>query len=112
MKLERESGLLRMYLGLFITMAVGKKIQKSLFLILKKLGPFIKAVGKMLKVNLCINGFFSHRKPLPVKIIQNIWYLIFLGDFLSKSIYSKKIYIFEQKSKINSHNHCNWYKMA
>ena len=72
MKLERESGLLRMYLGLFITMAVGKKIQKSLFLILKKLGPFIKAVSKKLKVILCICEFLSHRKPLRIKIIQNI----------------------------------------
>ena len=67
--------------SLFITIAIDRKSQKSLFLILKKLGPFIKAVGKMLKVNLCINGFFSCRKPLRVKITQNILYLIFFGFF-------------------------------
>ena len=72
MTLKQESGLLRMYLSLFITIAIDKKLQKSLFLILKKLGPFIMAVGKMLKVNLCINGFFSHRTPLRVEITQNI----------------------------------------
>ena len=67
--------------SLFITIAIDRKSQKSLFLILKKLGPFIKDVGKMLKVNLCINGFFSYRKPIRVKIIKKKLYQIIFGFF-------------------------------
>ena len=51
------------------------------------------AVGKMLKVTLCANGFFSHRKPLRVEITQNIWYLIFFfgdKDKNRKNIYWQK----------------------